>query len=38
MPRRIKVFYYCDEYAGYQNLENEKLSADGYSEIERDIN
>jgi hypothetical protein len=25
-PRRIKLYYYCDEYAGYQNTDNEKLS------------
>jgi hypothetical protein len=25
-PRRIKVFYYCDEYAGIQNLRNDDIT------------
>jgi hypothetical protein len=34
-PRRIKVFYFCDEYAGTQQIENEKLSRSGYNHLEQ---
>lgn len=37
-PRRIKVFYYCDEFAGTQQIENEKLSRSGYNHLEQALN
>ena len=34
-PRRLVLFYYCDEYAAYQNVDNEKTDLNGMNEWER---
>lgn len=31
------MFYYCDEYAAYQNLDNEILDSEGYNRAEREF-
>lgn len=33
-PRRIQIYYYCDEFAGYQAMENDKIVQNGYNDIE----
>lgn len=35
-PRRIVIFFYCDEYAGYQNLDAEILDDYGLNDLERE--
>ena len=32
--RRIKVFYYCDSYAAYQSVDNDKVGENGLNDEE----
>ena len=32
--RRIKIFYYCDNYAAYQSIDNDNLRDNGLNEEE----
>ena len=31
------MYYYCDEYAGHQNFDNERISSEGYNLQEHDL-